>query len=83
MAAQISKNGGTHIANSILPRYLSAAQAAKYCGYSVSYFEKLRKGGRGPAYTQRSRKDIRYLIDDLDAWMSLDKVQTLDSVSQA
>jgi len=66
-----------------LPRYLTPAQAAHYCGYSESYLEKLRKEGRGPAYIQRSRKDIGYKVDDLDAWMSRDRVQTLDSVSPA
>lgn len=65
----------------IRPRYLTPQQAAAYCNYSLSYLEKLRKSGCGPAYTQRTRKDIRYDVSDIDAWMQRDKIQTIDSIS--
>ena len=53
----------------IFPVYLTTAQAAIYCGYSVRYFEQLRKEGRGSRYVQRSRKDVRYKREWLDQWM--------------
>jgi hypothetical protein len=62
-------------------RYLKTAQAAIYCGRSVSYLEKLRAEGRGPAWIQPDgKKSIVYAIEDLDAWMSRYKVDTLDSL---
>lgn len=68
----------------IQAKYLKPARAAAYCDCSVSYLEKLRADGRGPAWIQpEGKKSIRYDVADLDAWMQQHKVQTVDSAIQA
>ena len=63
-------------------RYFTTEQAAVRCGYSVSYLEKLRNAGRGPAYRQPDgKKSIRYFDEDLDAWMNSNKIQTVESIT--
>lgn len=68
----------------IQSKYLKPARAAEYCDCSVSYLEKLRAEGRGPAWVQpEGKKSIRYDVADLDAWMQQSKVHTVDSITQA
>lgn len=58
-----------------LMRALTEAQTAQYLGVSRSFLRQARmtgplKKGEGPPYIRiGSRKGIRYLIDDLDAYM--------------
>jgi excisionase family DNA binding protein len=50
------------------PEYLTTPQAAAYLGLSESLLEKRRCTGGGPRYSKIG-KAVRYLRDDLDAWM--------------
>jgi excisionase family DNA binding protein len=50
------------------PEYLTTSQAAAYLGLSESLLEKRRCTGGGPRYSKIG-KAVRYLRDDLDAWM--------------
>lgn len=49
---------------------LSTAEAAKYVGLAKSTLEKMRVYGGGPPFlTLGGSTVVRYLIEDLDAWM--------------
>ncbi len=48
----------------------STPQAACYLSLSISYLELLRKTGNGPPWAAIGPKVIRYLRDDLDAWLA-------------
>ncbi len=52
----------------ITPRLLRTPEAARYCGFSKSTFEKLRCYGGGPDFIRRG-KSVLYTIDDLDRWL--------------
>lgn len=55
-------------------RGLTEAEAAEYIGMSTHYLEKARQHGApgnrtpGPRFVRIGRS-MRYLIDDLDAWL--------------
>ena len=53
-------------------------RAADYIGFSVAYLRKLRNENRGPAYLRAGRA-IRYLVRDLEAWITLHRVTTADT----
>lgn len=57
------------------PRFLSTKQAASYLGVSRQLLEALRQSGEGPRYTKLQRI-VRYAIDDLDQWMSSQRVDS-------
>jgi hypothetical protein len=63
-----------------LMRALSEAQAAQYLGVSRSFLRQDRMTGplakgEGPPYVRIGRrKGIRYLVDDLDAYLQLRRV---------
>jgi predicted DNA-binding transcriptional regulator AlpA len=50
------------------PEYLNTPQAAAYLRLSESLLEKRRCTGGGPTYSKIG-KAVRYLREDLDAWM--------------
>lgn len=57
-------------------RALTEEDAARYIGMSTHFLEKARQNGRignrtpGPAYVRiGGGRAIRYLIEDLDAWL--------------
>lgn len=50
------------------PRLLRTADAAGYCGFTKSTFEKYRCIGNGPPFIRRG-KAVFYGIDDLDQWV--------------
>ncbi len=51
------------------PRLLRTRQAAAYCGFSRSTFEKLRVTGGGARFIRRGSA-VYYDIEDLDAWLA-------------
>jgi excisionase family DNA binding protein len=50
-------------------RYISTDVAAKYCGVSARWLEKLRVVGGGPRYAKVGRR-VLYRRQDLDAWIT-------------
>jgi hypothetical protein len=48
---------------------MNARDAATYCGVKVSTLAKWRQSGQGPKFSDRLRRDPRYHIDDLDAFL--------------
>ena len=51
------------------PRLLRTADAAQYCGFAKSSFEKFRCYGGGSRFIRRG-KSVFYHIEDLDAWLA-------------
>lgn len=47
--------------------YMNVVEAADYLGLSKSWLDKLRIDGKGPAHYRIGRQ-VRYRIEDLDAW---------------
>jgi predicted DNA-binding transcriptional regulator AlpA len=68
----------------LLPVGLSAAlnteQAALYTGLAAATMEGLRSKGGGPRFVRYGRKAVRYLVSDLDRWIS---ERTFTSTSEA
>ncbi len=62
------------------PRLLRTRQAAVYCGFSKSTFEKMRVFGDGPAFTRRGSA-VYYAKQDLDDWLA--KLPRFTSTSEA
>lgn len=58
------------------PEIMTPAQAAKFLGVSDYYLLDLRKRKSGPAYSQPASKIVRYMRDDLIAWMNEHRVIT-------
>lgn len=54
---------------------LPTADAAKYLRISAHSLNQLRSANTGPAYIRMGRK-VFYRIDDLDSYISSNKVQT-------
>lgn len=54
-------------------------QASLYTGLAESTLEKKRVAGDGPRFVRYSRKAVRYLVADLDAWMA---ERTVSSTSE-
>ena len=54
-------------------------QASAYTGLAPATLERLRCTGGGPRFVRYGRKAVRYLIADLDAWMS---ARTVSSTSE-
>jgi Helix-turn-helix domain len=52
--------------------WLRPAQAAAYLSVSIRTLESWRAAGKGPAFKKNKNGTIRYHIDDLDAFLSLD-----------
>ena len=63
-----------------IPRLLRTRQAAAYCGFSKSTFEKMRVTGGGAAFTRRG-SSVYYAIQDLDDWLA--KLPRYYSTSEA
>jgi len=57
----------------ILPEYLNPKQAASFTGFTPKALERIRQRGDGPRYSKVGAS-IRYHIDDLRAWMEVDRV---------
>lgn len=49
---------------------LNTEQAAAYTGLAEKTLEGLRCRGGGPRFVRYGRKAVRYLVSDLDVWMS-------------
>lgn len=66
-----------------LPDGLSAAltteQASQYTGLAEKTLEGLRCRGGGPKFVRYSRRAVRYLVRDLDEWIS---ARTVASTSE-
>jgi excisionase family DNA binding protein len=60
---------------------LTTGEAAAYLGLSVSYLNKLRVTGNGPAYFKLSRA-VRYRLEDLDDWASDRRFRSTSAVPQ-
>eukprot|EP00581_Thalassiosira_minuscula_P026121 CAMPEP_0184404978 /NCGR_PEP_ID=MMETSP0738-20130409/235_1 /TAXON_ID=385413 /ORGANISM="Thalassiosira miniscula, Strain CCMP1093" /LENGTH=77 /DNA_ID=CAMNT_0026761233 /DNA_START=166 /DNA_END=399 /DNA_ORIENTATION=+ len=56
------------------PQIMTPAQAADFLGVSDYYLLDLRKRKAGPAYAQPASKIVRYMRDDLIAWMNEHRV---------
>ena len=58
-----------------LRRALIEAEAAEYIGMSVSFLRQSRMDGvrehrtPGPNWVKLGRRSVRYLVEDLDAWL--------------
>ncbi len=58
-----------------MKRSLTEAQAAEYIGMSRSYLRQDRMNGErsnrtpGPRFIKVGSRAIRYLLEDLDAWL--------------
>ena len=44
--------------------------AADYCGFSASWFNKIRTTGGGPKFSIMGKKAVVYCVDDLDFWIA-------------
>ena len=62
------------------PRLLRTRQAARYCGFSKSTFEKWRCTGGGSRFIRRG-SSIYYSIQDLDEWIAA--LPRFDNTSEA
>ena len=51
------------------PRLLRTADAARYCGFAKSSFEKFRCYGGGSRFIRRGRS-VFYDLGDLDDWLA-------------
>jgi excisionase family DNA binding protein len=58
-----------------LPIYMTPREAAAYLHTSPSTLAKRRLSGDGPQFTRIGRA-IRYLREDLDAWMASGRVRS-------
>ena len=54
--------------------------AATYIGYTPSALRAWRRDNRGPSFIRNGRS-IRYLVADLDAWLSAHRVTTHEKQS--
>lgn len=54
----------------LIPPALTTKEAAQYTGLAEPTLASLRCRGGGPAFVKYSRKAVRYLISDLDAFMA-------------
>jgi len=52
------------------PRMLNTEQAAAYVGLAKNTLEKARTCGDGPFFVKFSSRAVRYIVDDLDAWIA-------------
>ncbi len=52
-----------------ISRLLRVRNAARYCGFQKSTFDKLRCTGGGPRFIRRG-KAVYYSVDDLDEWLA-------------
>jgi hypothetical protein len=48
--------------------FLNSSQAAYYLGLSERTLEDMREKGGGPPFRHHSQRNVRYHIDDLEAW---------------
>lgn len=58
-----------------VPTILNATQAAERLSLSVSTLAKMRLSGSGPAYAKLGRRVV-YRIEDLDAWVAINRFQS-------
>ena len=58
---------------------LNTDQAARYTGLAVATLEKMRCTGGGPRFVRYGRKAVRYVVADLNNWMS---ARTVGSTSE-
>lgn len=62
------------------PRLLTEREAAAYIRMSMSFLAKDRMNGyrygikQGPEFVRNGRRNIRYRIEDLDAWIMKNRV---------
>lgn len=65
----------------IIKEYLTTAEAARYCGISVSKLSKLRQAGTGSRYVRigdsKTKAVIRYRKKDLDEWLERNLIKTI------
>ena len=72
-----------HTIDDVIVRSLKEYHAAKYIGMSRSYLRQARMDGNregripGPRFIRIGRS-IRYLIDDLDAWLEWFRVAEVE-----
>jgi len=50
-------------------KWLTDTEAAEYLGVSPNTLRCWRSQRRGPRYYKTSKRMVRYLAEDLDAWM--------------
>jgi hypothetical protein len=66
-----------------IPRRVTTAEAAAYCGSTKSTLEKLRVYGGGPTFIKLGSRVV-YDVADLDAWLSARRrLSTSDSGGNA
>lgn len=64
------------------PALLTVEQAAEYLTVSVSYLNKLRVRGDGPAFCKLGR-GVRYRLSDLQAWVDANRFGSTSEVQAA
>jgi hypothetical protein len=57
------------IARNMAPEVMTTEQAADFLHVTTETLFRWRKDASGPPYSQPSRSVVRYLKDDLIAWM--------------
>ena len=62
-------------------RYLTVEQAAEYLSVSLSFLNKARVAGNGPAFLKAGVL-VRYAIEDLDSWLAASRRQSTASPGQ-
>ena len=67
---QTSATGFEYPKTFVIPPALTTKQAAQYTGLAEPTLASLRCRGGGPPFVKYSRKAVRYLISDLDAFMA-------------
>jgi hypothetical protein len=56
------------------PPTVAESDAASYLGFSPAALRVWRRERRGPAFIRQNRS-IRYLVADLDAWLTAHRVE--------
>ena len=69
MSAKEAKFHAGQKVSGALPRLLRTADAARYCGFAKSSFEKFRCYGGGSRFIRRGRS-VFYDLGDLDDWLA-------------
>ena len=63
-----------------ISRLLRTREAARYCGFCKSTFEKMRVTGGGPRFIRRGSA-VHYDVRDLDDWLA--SLPRFDNTSEA
>lgn len=66
------KSERTSLLGPVAPQYLTAREAANFLSVTHRQLESWRAKGCGPRFIKKTRRFLRYSIDDLKSWMEKD-----------